>query len=220
MRLGELLDLWRREIDDVAQPYLWADTEAMEYADDAQREAARRGRLFVDSTTQEVCEIALTANTAVYALDPRVIRVNRARIDGEALPLQFCMVRDLDRRAPGWEDWEGEPQFIVPDWESGKLRLVGVPQADGVLRLTVVRLPLVRLNDLEDVLEVREETQRNLRHWMSFRAYSKRDSEAYDKDKAMESLALFEREFGKPQPAYDELWAQQYYAEDLYLGRY
>ena len=220
MKVGELLELWRREVDDVAQPFLWSDDEAREYLDDAQIEAARRGRLLIDSTTTAICQITLAAGTAAYALDPRVVRINRAKITGETTPLRFCMMRDLDRTAPGWEDWSETPRIIVPDYETNKVRLVGTPDAIGTLDMTVVRLPLLTLNDDEDSIELRAEHQRNLRHWMSYRAFSKRDSETYNDQKATECLALFEREFGKPQPAYDELWAQQYYSGDDYLGRY
>lgn len=219
MTLGDLLDLWRKEIDDVAQPYLWSDDEAIEYADDAQNEACRRGRLLVDSETTAVCNIALVDGTSSYALDSRVIRVNRAKVSGESSPLAFCMVRDLDERAPGWEDWsESTPTILVPDWQSGKIRLVATPDAAGTLTMTVVRLPLVELNDADQSFEIRTEYVRNLRHWLSYRAYMKRDSETYNPQKAADALALFEREFGKPQPAYDELWAQQYYGNGY--GRY
>ena len=220
MKIGELLDLWRREVDDVAGPFLWSDDEAREYLDDAQIEAARRGRLLIDSTTTAICRITLVAGTAAYALDARVVRINRAKIAGETMPLRFCMMRDLDDRVAGWEDWSETPQIIVPDYETNKIRLVGTPDANGTLNMTVVRLPLETINDDDQSLELRSEHQRNLRHWMSFRAFSKRDSETHNPDRAVEALALFEREFGKPQPAYDELWQQQYYSGEAYIGRY
>lgn len=221
MKLGELLDIVRRsDLDDTAQPYLWSDDELTEYADDAQKQACRRGRLLVDSTTDAICEIAVVAGTSVYTLDPRVIRINRARLSSESLPLRFMQVRALDAQAPGWEDWEGTPEYLVPDWQSGGIRLVPNPTANATLGLTVVRLPLAELNDPDDDFEIRDEYLRELRHWIVYRAYMKRDSETFKPDKATEALALFEREFGPPQPAYAELWAQQYHAEDTFNGRY
>lgn len=220
MKVGDLLDETRAELDDVALPYLWTDAELIGYADDAQREAARRGRLFVDSTTTAVARITLVAGTATYALDPRVIRVNRAIVDGESRPLMFKMLRDLDDQFPGWESMEETPTIICPDFETGKIRLVGTPTASGTLRLTVVRLPLVKLNDLQDDLEVRDEQQRNLRHWIMYRAYLKRDSETFKPDKAAEALQLFTAEFGPPRPAYDEQWMLQHYMDNGWNGRY
>lgn len=219
MKLAELLNITRIELDDVAEPYLWSDDELLEYANDAQNEACRRGRLLVDATTPAICQITMVANTAAYTLDPRVIRVNRAKVDGEAVPLAFCMTRDLDARFPGWEDWSETPRIIVPDWETNKVRLVGTPDAGGTLNLQVVRLPLVDMMDIDDEPEIRPEYQRNLRHWIKHRAYLKRDSETYDPKKAAECEARFVAEFGPARPAYDELWQQQQYETDFY-GRY
>ena len=221
MKLGELLDIVRIELDDVAGPaYLWSDSELIEYANDAQNEAARRGRLFVDSTTSAICSITLVPGTSAYALDPRVIRVNRAIVSGESRPLGFVMLRDLDDRLPGWESMEETPTIICPDYETGKIRLVGTPTASGTLKLTVVRLPLAAMNDLQDAIEIREEYQRNLRHWIEYRAYMKRDSETFKPDKAQECLGLFTAEFGPARPAYDEQWMNQHYMNDGWNGRY
>lgn len=219
MKLAELLNLTRVELDDVVEPFLWADDELMEYANDAQQEACRRGRLIVDSTTSAICSITLVANTASYDLDPRVIRINRIRLTGDTYPLRPMMVRDLDAQAPGWEDWSEAPTIWVPDWQTGKVRFVGNPKAAGTANLTVVRLPLADMNDPDDSIEIRAEYQRSLRHWIAFRAWSKRDSETFNAKSAAGALALFEQEFGRKQGAYDEQWMTQYYtgSED---GRY
>lgn len=219
MTLGELLNLWRIELDDVAEPYLWSDTEAISYAVDAEREACRRARLLVDASTVAVCQIALVANTALYALDSRVIRVNRVRLTGDASPLTPMMVRDLDQQWPGWEDDTGTPQVWCPDYESSKLRFVGNPTASGTANLQVVRLPLTDVNDPDDTFEIPAVYHANLRHWMAHRAWLKRDSETYNEQNAAAALAMFEREFGPPRPAYDEQWMTQYYAGD-FNGRY
>ncbi|MFA5387503.1 MAG: DUF6682 family protein [Candidatus Paceibacterota bacterium] len=221
MKVGTLLDIVRRsDLDDAAQPYLWSDDDLIEYADDAQNEACRRGRLLVDSTTADTCQIAVLAGTHTYALDARVIRVNRARLSGESRPLGFRQMRKLDDLSPGWEDWSGTPEVILPDWQEGSIRLVPSPDSAGTLNLTVVRLPLATINDPDDAFEVRDEHLRNLRHWIVYRAFLKRDSETYDPERAAQALALFEREFGPPQPAYAELWAQQYHSEDTGNGRF
>jgi hypothetical protein len=219
MKAAELLEIARIELDDVAAPFLWSNPEMLEYLDDGQNEAARRGRLLVDSTTTATCQITVVSGTHTYTLDPRVIRVNRARLVDGDLPLSVVMMRDLDCY-PGWESWSETPRIYCPDWESGKIRLVGNPSAAGVLNMTVVRLPLLPVNDMHDTLELRAEHQRNLRHWVIYRAYLKRDSETYNPKKAAEALALFEREFGQPQPAYDELWMQQHYMTGNWNGRY
>lgn len=221
MNVGSLLEIVRTELDDAVEPFLWKTPELVEHCDDAQNEACRRGRLIVDSSTEKTCQIALEAGTAVYALDARIIRVNRAKVAGESLPMKFCMSRDLDARYAGWEDDTAPtPTVIVPDWETGLIRVVPAPTVDGTLAMTVVRLPLTPLTGVDQALEIRAHYQRNLRHWIAHRAYLKRDSETYDPKKAAEALAYFEREFGPPRPAYDEEWMLQYYMSDTHNGRY
>ncbi len=220
MNLGDLLEIVRRELDDVADPPLWTDDELIEYAVDAQNEACRRGRLLLDSTTVSVTQIALTAAAGgVYALDPRVIRINRVKLAGDDRPIAPIMVRDLDLQLPGWEDWVEHPTLWVPDWESGKIRFVGAPDGNYTANLQVVRLPMKDLATLDDAFEIRAEHQRSLRHWIMHRAYLKRDSETYDPKKALECEARFVAEFGPARPAYDEQWMLQYYAGQ-FNGRY
>lgn len=220
MKLDALLDVVRTEIDDLQEPFLWSDRELIEYADDAQNEACRRARLLLDSEDATVCRIVLEAGTAVYALDPRVIRVERAIVAGDVMPLRMCLRRHVDRMLPGWEDMTaGPPEVLIPDWQSRSIRLVPAPEQAGTLRLTVVRLPLVALNDLDDEPEIPEHFHRNLRHWIIHRAYLKRDSETFDEQASMKALAWFTEEFGRAQPAYDEAWVQSHYAGGEY-GHY
>lgn len=222
MKAGELLDLWRREVDDVQEPYLWSDDEGLEYADDAQNEACRRARLIVDSTTTSTCSITTVVGTATYALSPLVLRVNRVRVAGESLPLGAYMVRDMDRVSPGWEDdtQTSTPITWIPDFESGKIRVYPAPNAITTLKLQVVRLPINALTSKDVALEIRAEYQKSLRHWMVYRGFLKRDTETYNEKAAAAALALFEREFGKPQPAIDETWANQNHTGDSWDGRF
>lgn len=220
MNVGELIDIWRSDVGDTVHPYLWPITNAVEFADDAQNEACRRARLLRDSTTVDICEIALEVGTAVYALDPRVIRVDRARLEGETVPLRFCLMRNADSMCPGWDTWDNStPQFIIPDHSSRSLYLAAPPDATGTLLLNVVRLPLATLNSTDDDLEIPLHHQRSLRHWMTYRALLQHDSETFDKKAAETALSLFEQEFGRAQPAYDEQWIQDHYVGNGY-GHY
>lgn len=220
MNVGELIDIWRSDVGDTTEPYLWPDTVAIEFADDAQNEACRRARLLRDSTEPDICQIPLVAGTAVYDLDPRIIRVDRARISGETVPLAFCMVRKADSVYPGWDTWDDAlPQVVIPDHTARSLYLLPAPDAVGTLLLNVVRLPLITLDDVDDDLEIPLHHQRSLRHWMTYRALLQHDSETFDKKAAETALSLFELEFGRAQPAYDEQWIQDHYVGNGY-GHY
>lgn len=197
MKLGQLIESVRRdELDDATQPYLWSDAELIEYAEDAENQAAERASLLVDATTEAICRIALEAGAAVYDLDPRVIRVRRVHLAGRARPLVPAVTRALDADHPGWEEHAGPPIAYLTDWQTGALRVVPTPTEAGTLALTVVRLPLVPLNDLEDIPEIHARFHRDLRHWIVKRAFSKRDADLEDTARAAAAEARFAAAFG------------------------
>lgn len=216
MTLQDLIDACRSEAVDTVTPYLWSDADWIRYANDAQREACRRARLIVDSTTTAICRIAMVGGTATYALDPRVLFIKRAKLSGRSMPLSRASHKDLDRSVPGWETQTGEPQAYVPDMNENEFRPYPTPTAAATASLTVIRLPLVDMEDTDDSPEIKSHLHASLQFWMLYRAYSKQDTETLDKQKAADSLALFEAEFGKKSTAVDEAWiAREHgYTED------
>lgn len=218
MTLRDLLSLVRNEIDDVTAPYLWTDPELIEYAVDAENEAARRARLLIDSSTVAVCQIAVVAATAAYDLDSRVIFIRRGKLSSEELPLSRAQMRDLDNALPNWEADTGTPSHFVTDFETGKIRLYPIPTANTTLNLTVVRLPLADMNDLDESPEINARYHRSLRYWIMHRAYGKQDSETKDEKKSLENLAKFEQEFGRKSSAVDEEWIEREQAYDTFSG--
>lgn len=220
MKVREIFDLFRNEVDDTRHPPQWSDNELFEYLNDAENEAARRARLIVDSTTTAICQIPVVIGTSMYALDPRIIFIRRAKLASKSLPLGRKSYRDLDTCLPGWDSHTGTVQGFITDLETGKIRLYRSPTATDTLLLTVVRLPLQVMDDLDDTPEIHTRHHRNLRHWMRFRAYSKEDAETKDDAKAAKGLALFEQEFGKASTAIDELWIEQQQGYDPWDGTF
>lgn len=206
MQLIDLIQLFRAEVDDTTEPYLWSDEEAIEYANDAELEACRRARLLVDSTTAEICQIAVAAGDWLLDLDPRVMFVRRARFAGSK-PLARMNMQDMEGYNPYWQDTTASTPFaFIPDYQTGKIAVYPPSDAARTLHLTVVRDPLQEMNDHQDTPEIAPRYHRSLRFWMMFRAYGKQDAEANDPKKAGEALALFEQEFGKKSSAIDETW--------------
>lgn len=206
MTLQELIVLFRNEADDATEPYLWSDDELIEFANDAENEACRRARLLVDSTSALTQLAVDPLDAGIVTLDPAVVFVRRAQLMGRR-PLIRVTVRDLDEHNPYWRNAQASiPLSFVTDFQTGALLLHPAPVGEHILLLTVVRTPLVEMNDLLDSPEIAPRFHRALRHWMLFRAYSKQDSQANDPKKAADALALFEQEFGKKSGAIDENW--------------
>lgn len=208
MTLTDLIVLARARVTDTLAPYLWSDIEWTGYANEAQREACRRARLIVDSSTTAICRISLVALTPTYALDPRVIFIRRVKLSTVDKPLGRASYKDLDRAVPGWESEAGEPMAHVPDMDTGKFRPYPTPSAAYTANLTVVRLPLEDMAG-SDEPEINARYHESLLYWMLYRAYSKQDSETIDPVKASENLAFFEQEFGKKSSAIDEEWIER-----------
>lgn len=210
MTLQELIRLFRAEVDDTVEPYLWSDEEAIEYANDAELQACRRARLLLDSSTEELTQLELTVlDAGLVALDPRVIFVRKVRFAG-SLPLKRMNMQDMESHDPYWQDAVAStPVAFIPDFETGKLLFWPPPNAAFTALMTVVRQPLVEMDAMSDEPEIAPRFHRSLRHWMVVRAYSKQDAETLDPKKAEAAEALFIREFGAQSSAIDETWIER-----------
>lgn len=208
MTLDELIKTARTMADDSASGELWGEDEWILWAAEAQREAARRARLLIDSTST-LTELQLGAGEATVELDPRILFIRRVRMVGRSRFLSRVSHHDLDCHSPDWEDERGEPRGYVPDMDTGAFRPYPVPEEEMQVRLTVVRLPLKDPRALADKLEIAPHLHLSLASWMLYRAYSKPDAETQNLKKAGEHLAEFEREFGAKSSAIDEAWLQR-----------
>lgn len=200
MTMGELMDAFRARAFDTVVPYLWSDDEVREYADDAENEAAERARLLRDSTTAEICEVEVVADTAAYILDSRILSVERAKLDLGSSPLSLTSTPAMDAENGRWESCTGTPSRMVLDAEQGtwKATLNPTPQVNDTLRLQVYRLPIALLStDESNIPEIHPRLHIRLVDWMMARAYRKQDAETRDELKAQEHEAIFESAFGR-----------------------
>ena len=196
MNLGELIESFRKLADDNASPPLWSDEEITRYVNEAERDAVERGFLIEDDETAEICEIAVEADTAIYNLDPRVLKITKAKLDLQHRLLDPTEKSVLDLRLMAtWESNPGTP-FAYIDRQSS-IRLVWVPIADDTLRLTVYRLPLADMDGPDDEPEIRAELHYQLLDGMLARGYLKNDSETYNPAKSAEHEARFTQHFGQ-----------------------
>ncbi len=209
MNLDQLRDRYRKRTDDNANPPALDDDELDDAANEAQEEACRRSKLLVDSSTAPICSIAVGIATALYAVDPRVIKILRLKLANRTQPLARKGLRDIDRENPGWETDTGEPTHYIPDFQTGKIRLYPIPVAADTATLTVQRLPIADMEADDDEPELDRHLHRKLVSWMAYRGYSKPDTDQTDGNKAAEALAEFESEFGQKASAQEEAWQQR-----------
>lgn len=208
MILKDLRALVRRDLDDTVAPYRWSNDVIDDALNEGEEEACRRGRLLLDSTTEEVCQIETVAEEVVYPLDPRIIFVRRVKSSRFSTPLTKIRQRDLDASYPGWQDKTGEVTHYCLDHTAGSLVTYKEPTALLVpeLTLTVVRLPLKPMDADDDEPEINRRHHRDLRHWAVYRCFETPDEELNNPEKSAAGLAMFERTFGKQSTAVDEQW--------------
>lgn len=212
MQLADLILEARERVRDKVAPFLCSDDRFTQFANQAEREACRRARLLVDSTSAEVCQIDISTGEASYPLDRRVLFVRKASVDSNPLFLKRISRKELDGLGSGWLTETGEVMAFVPDMDTQALRLYRIPEASDTMRLTVVRLPLDDMAATDDEPEIHERYHLALVEWMVYRYYATADQDMRDPKGASDALAAFESEFGTVMPAAEEQWAQEHYA--------
>lgn len=212
MTKSELRSRCRARVrDEAPEKYLWTDDDFDEYLDEAQKEAARRAHLLVDSTSSIVCAV-VTAGDLFVPVDSRILFIRRASLASSRGVLRQCTVREMDCMSPGWEsDAPSTPLVFIPGWQSGGVALWPPSSRDDELRMTAVRLPKSGILEDDDSPEIPEHYHLALLDWVSYRAYTKQDSEGLDVKAAEKALLAFEKEFGASVGALNERFAYENY---------
>lgn len=196
MDLKALIAEFRVRADDRAAPYLWDDATITAYLNEAEAEAADRARLLRDSTSP-FTTVNVVAGSAVYPLHKLILGLDRVLLDG--CRLDRTTVDEMDRGEHRWEARTGRPGCFIEDENGRSLRLWPEPVADGVLRLTVYRLPKCPM----EVADLHSEPEIHCRHhsrmidWAVYLAFSRRNSDEEDRRRAADADALFTVSFGE-----------------------
>lgn len=214
MNVAQLIQQLRYDLDDTVAPYLWSDTELLNYLNEAEREACRRAKLLKDSQTTAICRITLSDEDDLIALDSRVLHVLRARISDQDDPLTKMRRDQLDACRPGWEtETSGTPEYWLMDTDTGYIRLVppiNITSGTYYAYLHVIRLPSSDMA-VGGSPEIAARWHMSMRHWALYQAWMKQDEDTYNPQKAAVAAAEFEREFGPKIPARAEVWANERY---------
>lgn len=219
MNLGQLIAQFRRDTDDTTVPFLWPDPSVINWLNEAEQEACRRSQLLIDSSTAALTPLTVTADNAFITYDTRIIKILRARPRGK-LPVSIITAQEMDTR-PNWEDETGvELRALVSDMATDKLRTYPVLTVALTIDLTVQRLPLADMTELDaDSPEIKALYHMKLIEWAKWRAYSMDDVDANDPLKAEKALANFEAEFGVTS-ANGETWMRLHGGRDLMTGHF
>lgn len=204
MELSQLVAQYRADADDLVAPYLSSTVLVRGWINEAEEEAAVRGRLLFESSNADICQIvvdaaAVTAGTRVYTLHESVFHITRAVFipDGSTTEYELHLTDrvEQDRAYPGWRSRVDIPRQAIQD--DTKLELGCKPSVAGVIHIECYRTPLVLIEDsATETPEIHRSHHRHLIHWVLHRAYSRPDAEIYDPKRAAREEAMFTEHFG------------------------
>ena len=205
MNLAALIAESRRRLDDrAAVGNLWTDGDLTGFINDAEREATERAFLIRDDYTSSICQLDRVDGQREYVLDPRVIDVITARVRGARDPLTRQATWD-DCYRPGYAGVpcryavisRGDTLVLQLDREAPDPTMYPTGTYDPHIDLAVFRRPLVPMESPDDDSpEIGSQYHMSLIHWVQFLAYSTRDSDIGDDEKATANEARFELAFG------------------------
>jgi hypothetical protein len=187
--------------DDVQSRLRWDNEELAGYINAAERETALRTQNLIESESVAVCRIAVTAGTDMYKLHPKLLFIQRAKLDNELHPLSEISWRDAEGTRGDWDTYTARSEYYIRDLQKGKIRLYPTPIADGTLRFIATRLPLsdMELDSWEaDEPELDEQYHEKMLSWAFHLAYQKDEPNTLDPDKVLYYSQKFDMEIGLP----------------------
>ncbi len=220
MTLNELLtELRTTRLDDNSVPPFWSDCELVGFLNDAVRQVCLRQRCLTESQNATLCTIPITSGQQLVPLNKRIISVRVVRYidtqctdDASMRPLRPTTTRRHHRLHPHWDIEEpGYPEFWIPDYQEGMLAISRPPINAGTLKLLVWRMPLESEEldeaDMEGEPVISPHWHKDLLEWCEYRAFSKPDTETFDKARADDAEAKFTAKIGRlPSATEVRLW--------------
>lgn len=201
MNLEELIGSFREDSTDKVEPYLWEDEAVTRWLNEAQDEAAVRGRLLLDDSTPAVTTMAVQAGKASYQLHPKIYEIAHLHWQPGAAghrskPVDLVTREWLDRNHPDWRvRFDFDAVYAIQS--EGSIRMVPTPREAGTLTLEAYRLPLKPLTGDGDKPEIHAASHAYLVYWALHRAFSQPDADGFDPQRAATAEAAFTGYFGK-----------------------
>lgn len=198
MKIEALIRQYRLAANDAVEPYFVADEDLIDLFNEAEQEAAIRGRLIHESDDPAVCEITLSVGQATYPLHSALYELTHIAYTRQGSDrierLELISPEDLDRIMPEWRKRSGDPEFALQG-DTG-IRLAPSPAYDGTVTLEGYRLPMQPITAPEGEPSINPAHHRHLYQWVLHRVFSIPDSETFDPSRAGSAEMEFTQYFG------------------------
>lgn len=207
----DLYALFRSDVVDDVAPYLWSDTEAWSYMNDAYRMFVRKTGGVPDNTTTSITQIPIVAGQATAQVSPLILRFTSAYLLSNYATVKIISEPQLDKLVTTSDygstavnvrsNTQGAVRYMVTGMDRnaarGIVRWVRVPQVNDTCMVGVMRLPVDVISEntadsMTTFPDIGEEHHEHLLLWMKHRAYGKQDAETFDRTKRDECKKEFE----------------------------
>lgn len=182
MNTTELLAIFRSEVSDTIQPYLWSDALVYGYIDEAQKQFCRDTYGIEDARS---FKLTIKADgTEWYAIDPAILKVRSAinKATGQDIPL--VAVEKMYEQGLRFDGSRGPTRALITGLEKGYVRAYPVPNIAMTIELRTFRLPADVIAG--DEFEIDPQHVRSLLYWVKHLAYDVQDAETYNKKASQE----------------------------------
>lgn len=181
----DLATIFRDEMDDVAEPYLWSDDLVAGYIEDAQKMYCRLTDGIPDGSTVAVTQLSIVPATDWYATHVSVLKIREAYRTDTGKPITVLNHEDMATQNMRFDGTPGKLGALIIGIEDYKVRVWPVPNEAVTVQMNVFRLPLLPFKS-SDQLVVADQHQVHLLDWAKHRAYSKQNAETFDRTRAKE----------------------------------
>lgn len=185
MDTGELRDLFRDEMSDLEEPFLWSDDLVYGYTDDAQRMFCRLTEGIGDASSASTL-LAVTPGRVWVELDELILNIRSAARADDGRAIEVLNREDMATRGWRFDGRTGPVRALVIGEEAHRARTYPLSSETMTIALSVFRLPTDPITGENDELEIDEQHHRHLLLWMKALAYGKQDAETFDKTKRLE----------------------------------
>lgn len=186
MNSTEALAIFREEMSDTELPYLWSDASVYRYMDDAQKMFCRLTEGIEDTRTVEIVDLAITPTESWYPVSSKILKLRKAHRADTGAEVPIYNVEKAQLEGIRFDGRTGPLKVLVSGYEKNTLRAWPIPNESVTVTLSVFRLPLTSITEEDQLFEVDEQHHEHLQLWMKHRAYSRQDSETFDKSRAAE----------------------------------
>lgn len=201
----ELKDLFRREVRDEAEPYLWTDADILTYINEAQNMFCRLAGGIADAASTDIIRVLVGAGMLIVAISPKILKLRDVRRASDGRNVDILNLEDLGTAGVTYggygQQWGtggakvgtelGPTRAVVLGAQEDAIMLIPLPAEEDVLYLVVDRLPINHVDYATHGLEIGDIHHRSLLYWMKHLAHEKQDAETYDRGRSEEFRQKF-----------------------------